>query len=151
MDSGGDAVDSKTLRALPYGWKDVSDDTEEDEKFQGGRFFDISSVQTDGKYMVAAPKAETYLELFRLRANSVSFVRVLTGPTAPVCAVAIADGRVIAVALDGSIWIYDLERSWTIELQNKALGVELNGTRVCFDERRIAITTPSHVQVISFD
>lgn len=151
LDSRGETVDSKTLRVFPYGWKDILDDTEDDFPLQGGRFLNISAVQSDGKWMVVVPQAETFVELYRLRTNSISFVRVLSGPTAPICAVAIADGRVVAVALDGSIWIYDLERSWTIELRNKALGAELDATRICFDERRIAITTPSHVQVISFD
>ncbi|KAI5118060.1 hypothetical protein M0805_006323 [Coniferiporia weirii] len=46
-----------------------------------------------------------------------TFVRMLHGHTGPVIAVAVADGRCVSLGADGSLWVWDLEKGWGVEVQ----------------------------------
>jgi hypothetical protein len=111
----------------------------------------IVSVQSDGRYLVVAPRNENYMELYRLRQNSLVLVRILFGPVQQICALAVADARCISISLDGALWVHDLDQGWGVEVQDKVDGVDVENTRLYFDDRRIVVTTPTHLRTISFD
>ena len=74
-------------------------------------------------------------------------MRSLLGPTSPVSALAVADGRCVSLGADGRVWVWDLENGWGTEVASLAsdpswseLGDDdpsaLRGT-IAFNERRI--------------
>ncbi|EJD03257.1 uncharacterized protein FOMMEDRAFT_168270 [Fomitiporia mediterranea MF3/22] len=50
-----------------------------------------------------------------------TFVRYLHGHTGPVAALALSDGRCVSRGTDGSIWVWDLERGWGVEVQTAGI------------------------------
>lgn len=152
-------VRTRTLRVFHSGWEPTE---EQDElasppsngvlsSFNGMKMPAVTDVQTDGRYLVVVPSNENYMLLYRLRQASLAFVRVLFGPIAPVCAIAVADARCVSVSRDGTLWVHDLDSSWEVEVEEKVDVQEEMDVQVCFDDRRIVVTTPSKYWTISFD
>jgi hypothetical protein len=167
---------------LPAGW---IDDTklrvarEQWDRKVGG----VAGTQTDGRWVVLAPAvpeeecppggftpASLPLQLYRLsspppRARAwanpkLTFVRNLVGPTGPVSALALADGRCVSLGVDGKVWAWDLEKGWGSEVRPSASELSskpssgdsllgLQGT-IAFDERRI-ITAGAAERVMEWD
>ncbi|TFK26472.1 hypothetical protein FA15DRAFT_667351 [Coprinopsis marcescibilis] len=118
--------------------------------------------------MKASPmQSETGLQLYRLtlppQTNSISqsppkltFVRTLHGQSGPVSALALADGRCVSLAHNGSIWVWDLENGSGAEVAARdepAIGIHsvpVKGS-VVFDERRIISALAGKVVVRRFD
>ncbi|KAG8761012.1 hypothetical protein FRC14_000121 [Serendipita sp. 396] len=150
LDDTGDIYDTRTLRILQQGWETQTDEDYSD-RGKGSKMPAVGSIQTDGRFLVVAPRNENYMELYRLRTNFLSFVRVLFGPSSPICAIAVADARAVTVSLDGNIWIHELERGWSIEVRKLATQVSGNDTCIYFDDRRIVVSTPSFIETISFE
>ncbi|KAF8967887.1 hypothetical protein BDZ97DRAFT_1655697 [Flammula alnicola] len=122
-----------------------------------------SSIVSPGLY------SPTHLQLYRLvlpvQSNSISasppklnFVRTLHGQTSPVSSIALADGRCVSLAKNGSIWVWDLEGGTGAEVASADKSMELTqpvvlatkGT-VSFDERRIVTAHAGKVVVRRFD
>lgn len=156
VDDQADILSSRTLRALSQGWETAEEDAtgsgnDSPPRTGGTKMPGIVSVQSDGRYLVVAPRNENYMELYRLRANALVFVRILFGPVKQICALTVADARCISISLDGALWVHDLDQGRGVEVQDKIDGVDLGNTRIYFDDRRIVVTTPTHLQTISFD
>ncbi len=105
-----------------------------------------------------------------------TFVRFLHGHTGPVIALSLADGRCVSLGADGSLWVWDLEKGWSAEVQepqypigsldprksesedpdeddiadNDVIPEALMGS-VVFDERRIISATAHGVELRNFD
>ncbi|THH08154.1 hypothetical protein EW145_g2893 [Phellinidium pouzarii] len=107
-----------------------------------------------------------------------TFVRMLHGHTGPVIALAVADGRCVSLGADGSLWVWDLEKGWGVEVQEPHRPVRVGpytseyvgaddddediGNRrevpmdtplgtVVFDERRIVTTNAYGIEARRFD
>ncbi|KAH6913996.1 hypothetical protein BKA70DRAFT_1181876 [Coprinopsis sp. MPI-PUGE-AT-0042] len=127
-----------------------------------------SSTPPSNHAMSGTPmQTETGLQLYRLSlppsSLSVSasppkltFVRTLHGQTGPVSALALADGRCVSLAHNGSIWVWDLENGTGAQVASRdnsasdAQAAPKQGT-VVFDERRIISALASNVVVRRFD
>ncbi|PVG02388.1 hypothetical protein CPB86DRAFT_576350 [Serendipita vermifera] len=150
VDEDADISSTRTLRA--YQAKEgPASEAENFRRAAAGRMPAVTSVQSDGRHLVVAPQGENYMELYRLRQSSLAFVKILFGPVKSICAIAVADGRCVCISLDGVIWIYDLDGDWGVEVQDKIDYVDETNTQLYFDDRRIVVTTPTHIQTISFD
>ena len=164
-------LSTRSTRAfdIPAGWIDEAKLRAVREQW-GRKVGSVAGTQTDGRWVVLAPAVagETHpqggftpaslpLQLYRLsspplRAGAVAtprltFVRSLLGPTSPVSALAVADGRCVSLGADGRVWVWDLENGWGTEVASLAsdssgseLGDDdpsaLRGT-IAFNERRI--------------
>ncbi|EAU91413.1 hypothetical protein CC1G_01902 [Coprinopsis cinerea okayama7 len=126
-----------------------------------------STTQSTNVMKASPMQSETGLQLYRLslppHSSSVSasppkltFVRTLHGQSGPVSALALADGRCVSLAHNGSIWVWDLENGTGAEVaacDEPAIGIPpkpRQGT-VVFDERRIISSLESNVVVRRFD
>lgn len=126
-------LDEKSLRLMREQW--------------GRKAARVADTQTDGKWIVLAPADATSrisvsssesnhvrfgttacaMQLYRLHVSNSSkggtnslrmtFVRTLHGHTGPVAALALSDGRCVSLGVDGSVWVWDLERGWGTEIQ----------------------------------
>lgn len=144
----------------------------------------VADTQTDGKWVVLAPLdvspsmppaasgASSALQLYRLQLPSSSstgsvmgtgtpkltFVRTLHGQVGPVTALALADGRCVSLAANGSMWVWDLEGGTGAEVASGVMregeqaeqAGQVKGT-VVFDERRIISADADGVRVRRFD
>jgi hypothetical protein len=153
VDNCADILSSRTLRAFQQEWQTTIEESSNSTppRTGAGKMPGIVSVQSDGRYLVVAPRNENYMELYRLRQNSLVLVRILFGPVQQICALAVADARCISISLDGALWVHDLDQGWGVEVQDKVDGVDVENTRLYFDDRRIVVTTPTHLRTISFD
>ncbi|KAL5507328.1 hypothetical protein ACEPAH_6784 [Sanghuangporus vaninii] len=131
---------------VPIGWLDEAALCVMKEQWSR-RAARVADVQTDGKWVVLAPadrplspspssspsslrtrlgSTACALQLYRLHIPTYSssanglrltFVRHLYGHTGPVISLALADGRCVSRGADGSLWVWDLERDWGVEVQ----------------------------------
>lgn len=117
------------------------------------------------------------LQLYRLHLPSTSnpnvfprltFVRMLHGHEGAVVALALADGRCVSLGADGSLWVWDLERGWSAEIQGPQRTIQSTdhaeeaeedaslrhvasqGT-ILFDERQIVSADLNGIEVRRFD
>ena len=80
------------------------------------------SSSTSG-FVAARMHSPSSLQLYRLylpagaSAPKLTYVRSLHGQLGPVTALALADGRCVSLGVDGSVWVWDLERGWGTEVQ----------------------------------
>ncbi|KAI0305429.1 hypothetical protein B0F90DRAFT_1947690 [Multifurca ochricompacta] len=178
-------VCTRSTRAfdIPAGWVDEAK-LRVVRKQWGRKVGGVAATQTDGRWVVLAPAlageearspsggftpASLPLQLYRLstppvRASTgavpkLTFVRNLLGPTSPVSALALADGRCVSLGVDGRVWVWDLENEWGKEVTSPEVGScewedpvsGLEGT-IAFDERRIITAGASgNVLVRDFD
>ena len=97
-------------------------------------------------------------------------MRMLYGHVGPVIALSLADGRCVSLGADGSIWVWDLEKGWSAEVQAASHEVSFlsrhdaptsesgqdipMGTPqgyVAFDERRIVTADVFGLEARRFD
>ena len=127
---------------IPAGWIDEAKLRVVREQW-GRKVGSVAGTQTDGRWVVLAPAVtgETHpqggftpasfpLQLYRLSspplragaraAPKLTFVRSLLGPTSPVSALAVADGRCVSLGADGRVWVWDLENGWGTEVASLA-------------------------------
>ncbi|KAI9511153.1 hypothetical protein F5148DRAFT_403591 [Russula earlei] len=170
---------------IPAGWIDEAKLRIVREHW-GRKVGNVADTQTDGRWVVLAPAekgearpqggftlASFPLQLYRLsspplRAGAgavpkLSFVRSLLGHTGPVSALALADGRCVSLGVDGTVWVWDLEKGRGTEVAPWACASSMSesgdddclstarGT-IAFDERRIITAGASgRVVVRDFD
>ena len=169
---------SRTARTidLPQGWVDGT--KLQAVKAQWARkVARVADTQTDGKWVVLAPldvspgmplassASSSALQLYRLHLPSsgagtpkLVFVRTLHGQVGPVTALALADGRCVCLAANGSMWVWDLEggtgaevaKGETKEGEEAERAGHVKGT-VVFDERQIISADIDGVHVRRFD
>ncbi|TDL19923.1 hypothetical protein BD410DRAFT_773366 [Rickenella mellea] len=146
---------------FPSGWVDEASVQSVREQWSRkvGR---VADTQTDGKWVVLAPaEGANTLQLYRLHLPNTSnanasprltFVRALHGHTGLVSSLALADGRCVSFGADGSLWVWDLEKGWSTEVQKayKPADPSVLGT-VVFDERRIISADSRGMEVRRFD
>ena len=133
-------LSTRSTRAfdIPAGWIDEAKLRVVREQW-GRKVGSVAGTQTDGRWVVLAPAVagETHpqggftpaslpLQLYRLSspplragagaAPRLTFVRSLLGPTSPVSALALADGRCVSLGADGRVWVWDLENGWGTEV-----------------------------------
>ncbi|KAL5523983.1 hypothetical protein ACEPAG_8156 [Sanghuangporus baumii] len=131
---------------VPIGWLDETALRVMKEQWSR-RAARVADVRTDGKWVVLAPadrplpsspsslssssrtrlgSTACALQLYRLHIPTYSsstngprltFVRHLYGHIGPVISLALADGRCVSRGADGSLWVWDLERDWGVEVQ----------------------------------
>ena len=165
-------LSTRSTRAfdIPAGWIDEAKLRVMREQW-GRKVGSVADTQTDGRWVVLAPAvgdeqthppggftpASLPLQLYRLSspplragagaAPKLTFVRSLLGPTGPVSALALADGRCVSFGIDGRVWVWDLENGWGTEVESLASAsrssesgdealLTLRGT-IAFNERRI--------------
>lgn len=150
VDDDTDVTNTRTLRAFQSGWETI-EESGGLPRLGGSKMPGIMSVQSDGRYLVTAPRNENYMELYRLRQTALVFVRILFGPSQKICALAVADARCISISLGGVLWVHDLDQGWGVEVQERIEDVDEENTRIYFDDRRIVVTTPAYLRTISFD
>lgn len=191
---------SRTVRSwdIPSGWIDEKALRVMREQW-GRKVARVADTQTDGKWVVLAPSdrlplaassksflhskfgsTACALQLYRLHlpltnnpsasAPRMTFVRMLYGHTGPVVALSLADGRCVSLGADGSIWVWDLEKAWGVEVQEAHHEISLSshdenmnldvgedipmGTpqgTVVFDERRIVSADSFGLEARRFD
>ena len=191
-------VGTRTARAvdIPAGWIDEEKVLEIRAQWNRkvGR---VADTQTDGKWVVLAPSSSSVslspLQLYRLHfsrqhashlgdtsldtaihtassRNRLTFVRSLYGPTMPIRALALADGRCVSLSAGGEVWVWDLEHGWGVEVQSTAMNIPLSPSNflgdaenggaqvddavhgaVVFDERRIVSADATGVSMRRFD
>lgn len=183
-------VGTRTARAIdvPAGW--IDEDKYKEIRAQWGRKVRrVADTQTDGKWVVLAPHVKSTspfaLQLYRLHfpkqhssqlgdpsfdsamyssRNRLTFVRSLYGPTMPVRALSLADGRCVSLSAGGEIWVWDLEHDWGVEVQSSnidALRADILGNAereeeqesgsIVFDERRIVSADATGISMRRFD
>lgn len=165
---------------LPQGWVDET-------KLRAARaqwdrkVCRVADTQTDGKWVVLAPfdvspsmppassASSSALQLYRLQlplsgsgastgTPKLTFVRTLHGQLGPVTALALADGRCVSLAANGSMWVWDLEGGTGAEVacgttkqgEEAERAAQVKGT-IVFDERRIISADGDGVHVRRFD
>ena len=188
---------SRTVRSwdIPPGWIDEKALRVMREQW-GRKVARVADTQTDGKWVVLAPSDRLFqegistssahtkygstacaLQLYRLSTSASSsssprmtFVRMLYGHVGPVIALSLADGRCVSLGADGSIWVWDLEKGWSAEVQAASHEVSFlsrhdaptsesgqdipMGTPqgyVAFDERRIVTADVFGLEARRFD
>jgi len=122
------------------------------------------SLGYDSPLVSSSLHSPTSLQLYRLSLPSnpssssspkLTFVRCLFGPSGPVSALALADGRCVCLGANGSIWVWDLESNNIGTEVARAPNLE-EGNRgergnVIFDERRIISAGPDGLVTHRFD
>ncbi|THH15131.1 hypothetical protein EW146_g5298 [Bondarzewia mesenterica] len=181
-------ISTRSTRAfdVPSGWIDEAKLRLMHEQWSR-KLVHVAGTQTDGKWVILAPDSpptsspsrHTYspaslpLQLYRLSLPSIHapsavpklvFVRHLYGQIGPVAALAVADGRCVSLAVNGSVWVWDLEGGMGTEVAGSAQGAEggeesdvsqpeaaaIKGT-VAFDDRRIITAGVGGIAVRDFD
>jgi hypothetical protein len=192
-------VGTRTARAIdiPSGW--IDEEKVKEIRAQWNRKVGrVADTQTDGKWVVLAPSTSSVtlspLQLYRLHfskqqqtshtgdtsldaaihtatnsRNRLTFVRSLFGPSTPVRALALADGRCVSLSAGGEVWVWDLEHDWGVEVQSANAGMPLVESRlladggeegqideteqgaIVFDERRIVSADARGMSVRRFD
>lgn len=126
-----------------------------------------SPLSSDHDMLGTPAQTDAGLQLYRLSlpppSSSVSasppkltFVRTLHGQTGPVSTLALADGRCVSLAHNGSIWVWDLEDGTGAEVASRGnTAIETHAAlkqgTVVFDDRRIISALASNVVVRRFD
>ena len=185
---------TRTVRCydIPLGWTDEAAIRSIREQW-GRKVAGVADTQTDGKWVVLAPidqptspstmhssyharlgTTSCALQLYRLHIPSMNassnatprmtFVRMLYGHTGPVIALALADGRCVSLGADGSLWVWDLEKGWGVEVQATHRSFDPDGStnssavangvplgKVVFDERRIVSADIYGIEARRFD
>ncbi|KAF5370804.1 hypothetical protein D9758_001963 [Tetrapyrgos nigripes] len=175
-------ISTRTARAvdIPQGWIDERKLAQMREQWSR-KVARIADVHTDGKWVILAPEdsvqssssghasslyTPTSLQLYRLSLPSTSsvsssgpklmFVKTLTGQLGPISALSLSDGRCVSFGLNGSIWVWDMERGVGAEVAKPEEGgtfdnLDLTKRSVAFDERRIVTAVDSKIAVRRFD
>lgn len=130
-----------------------------------------AASSSSSKYVASRLHSPSSLQLYRLYLPSsassspkLNYVRSLHGQIGPVTALALADGRCVSLAANGSIWVWDLEAGTGAEVfagcspydQDTGAAPEhpdpyLHRGHVVFDERRIVSADARGVEVRRFD
>lgn len=117
----------------------------------------VSSVSTDGRYVVLASRTTNSIQLFRLSNKTrepgikLTFLRNLHGHLSPVQALAVSDGRCVSLSQDGSLWAWDIERGGNVEVQTRICDDIPAFPKVIFDERRILVVLSNRIIINRFD
>ncbi|KAL4074279.1 hypothetical protein J3A83DRAFT_4358078 [Scleroderma citrinum] len=132
-----------------------------------------STTPSPSTYVSSPSHSSAHLQLYRLHMPSpastrphthaprLTFIRTLHGPSGPVSALALADGRCVCLGVHGSIWVWDLESGSGAEVEKSSEsadgGVKMEtssgpscGT-VVFDERRIVSAGIKGIEERRFD
>ncbi|KIP08278.1 hypothetical protein PHLGIDRAFT_104517 [Phlebiopsis gigantea 11061_1 CR5-6] len=141
-------------RSTPESGDDSASDSASSSasSFVASRLHSPSSLQLYRLYLPTAGSSQPRL----------SYVRSLHGQIGPVTALALADGRCVSLAANGSIWAWDLEAGTGAEVFagigpfDEDGGLDLPGRHlgkghVVFDERRIVSADARGVEVRRFD
>lgn len=116
----------------------------------------VSSVSTDGRYVVLASRSTNSIQLFRLSSKSKNqgiklvFIQNLYGHSSPVQALAVSDGRCVSLSR-GSLWAWDIERDTNVEIQTQISRDAPVSSKVIFDERRILVVSGDRIIINRFD
>lgn len=117
----------------------------------------VSSVSTDGRYVVLASRSTNSIQLFRLFSKSKNqgikllFIRNLHGHSRPVQALAVSDGRCVSLSRDGKLWAWDIERDTNVEIRTQTYRDAPVSSKVIFDERRILVVSGDRIIINRFD
>ena len=107
----------------------------------------------DGKWVVFAGSGST-IQVYRMFSNrripQLKFVRSLHGHLGRIHSIALSDGRCVSVGTDGSVWVWDLEMDWDVQVRGGEAEVCLSG-RTVFDERRILCLKGGDLEISRFD
>jgi hypothetical protein len=158
-------TDGKWVVLAPGDRLPLQDDSESSD--------DNSDAPSSG-YVASRLHSPSSLQLYRLSfpsSNSasslpkLSYVRSLHGQIGPVTSLALADGRCVSLAANGSIWVWDLEAgtgaevsagyssfaSEDVDSKAEITMSYLAKGHVVFDERRIVSSDTRGVEVRRFD
>jgi hypothetical protein len=152
---------SKSRRAfdLPFGFIDEANWLLAREQWSR-KVTHVRATATDGKW-VAFAGSDNNIQIYRLSKSrkpglgirgedQLTFVRTLFGHIGSIHSLALADGRCVSLGTDGSLWVWDLEMDWGVEVQRGEENARLVGP-VVFDERRILCVRDRKLEVSSFD
>lgn len=134
---------------------------------------DDSLHASSSSYVASRLHSPSSLQLYRLSFPSstsgsslpkLSYVRSLHGQIGPVTSLALADGRCVSLAANGSIWVWDLEAGTGAEVsagysssaaedvsEPEVVTSYVVKGHVVFDERRIVSSSTRGVEVRRFD
>jgi hypothetical protein len=111
------------------------------------------ATETDGKWVVLAG-TDNVIQVYRLfgrpAPGRLTFVRTLHGHINGIHSLALSDGRCVSIGNDGSIWVWDLECDWGVEVRGRSTDLSRAG-RVVFDERRILCADQNGLEISHFD
>ena len=130
-----------------------------------------SSSSTASGFVASRLHSPSSLQLYRLylptsgsSVPKLNYVRSLHGQIGPVTSLALADGRCVSLAANGSIWVWDLEAGTGAEVfagtnsssedasnSTNTPALPLEKGHVVFDERRIVSSDSRGVEVRRFD
>jgi hypothetical protein len=172
MVNGSGAISSRTACAcdLPQGFVDARILAAVQTQW-ARRVRAVTATETDGRWVVLAPGAErgapNALQLYRLHLPTtpggrarLSFARALHGLEGPVAALALADGRCVALGTDENMHVWDLERGTGAEISGSPIETTVEGARLkgvtrgalVFDERKVvSVASDGIVHVRRFD